>query len=308
MLDALTDFLGHLQDVSRRSEHTVKNYRRDLMQLHTFLSEKKHPGAKKLKKLDVFALRSFLAERHQKDKATSVARKLSAIRSIYRHAKKRGLITENPAERIESKKLPKSLPKSISVEEAAALCSEPDNSPLGLRDTALVELLYGSGLRISECTGLDLGDVSLSSRTVRVMGKGKKERVVPFHDACARALQAYVSAGRGALLAVAAASAKAGAPTALNHAFFLGARGGRLSPRVARRTLETLGLKVGARGRVHPHKLRHAFATHLLEGGADLRAIQELLGHASLGTTQRYTHVDVARLMRVYDAAHPHAS
>ncbi len=160
----------------------------------------------------------------------------------------------------------------------------------------MVELLYGSGLRVSELCGLDRAGVDLPGRWLRVLGKGRKERMVPFHDACAAALQAWLDQGRPALVT-----------DQSGDALFLGARGGRLHDREVRRFLARYGVEVGARGRVHPHMLRHAFATHLLEGGADLRAIQELLGHASLSTTQRYTHVDVARLTRVYDAAHPRA-
>ena len=165
-----------------------------------------------------------------------------------------------------------------------------------MREVAVIELLYGAGLRISELCGLGLGDVDIPARSVRVRGKGNKERMVPFHDVCAAALSTWLNQGRPIV-----------ATGASGDAFFLGARGKRIIDSELRRRLARLGVEAGARARVHPHKLRHSFATHLLEGGADLRGIQELLGHASLSTTQRYTHVDVARLTRVYDASHPRA-
>lgn len=291
-------FLTHLVHVKRASPHTVASYEKDLRQLHAWLVEKKHQAAKDTRALDVIALRGFLAARHQDDKVTTVMRKLSAIRSFLRHLVKEGRLTSSPADRIDSPKRPKSLPRAVSVDEAFALCDAPDlRTPTGVRDRAIVELLYGAGVRVSELCGLDLHDVDLSACHVRVLGKGRKERVVPFHEACAAALRAYLDDARPHLVDDAQAE----------DAFFVGARGKRLSDRVVRAQLARYGIEVGARGRVHPHKLRHAFATHLLEGGADLRGIQELLGHASLGTTQRYTHVDLARLMQVYDQAHPRA-
>ncbi len=300
--DAIAAWLAHLEHVERKSAHTLRNYANDAAQLRAFLVEKKHPGVANLAKLDVIALRGFLAARHHSDSTTSVLRKLSALRGLFAHAKKSKLIGASPAALLDSPKRPKALPRTVSVEEAFALCTAPalgaddEEREVPLRDRAVVELLYGSGLRVSELCGLDRADVDLAGRWLRVLGKGKKERMVPFHEACAHALRAWLDDGRPAL-----------ATDDSGDALLLGARGGRLADREVRRFLARYGVQVGARGRVHPHKLRHAFATHLLEGGADLRAIQELLGHASLSTTQRYTHVDVARLTRVYDAAHPRA-
>lgn len=293
----ITDFLHHLEHVRRLSGHTTANYGRDLEQLVTWLEEREHPAAEKLARLDTFALRGFLAERHKRDSNATVLRKLSALRTFLRWATKDRRIPVSPADVLDSPKRRKRLPRTVSVEEAFALCSAPDvSAPSGLRDTAVIELLYGAGLRVSELCGLDLTGLDLARTQVRVLGKGRKERVVPFHDACGEALRAWLERGRPALVA---------SPD--EPALFVGDRGRRLSDRVVRRFLNRYGVEVGARGRVHPHKLRHAFATHLLEGGADLRGIQELLGHASLGTTQRYTHVDAARLLRVYDDAHPRA-
>lgn len=293
----IEDFLTSLCHVRRVSPHTLAGYRRDLEQLYGWLVEKKHPATKSLVKLDAIALRGFLGSRYGKDQTTSVLRKLSAIRSFLKWAKRDKRIQQSPADLLDSPKRPKTLPRTVSVDEAFALCAAPDvTAPEGLRDVAVVELLYGSGLRVSELAGLDLDDVDLRSLSVRVLGKGRKERVVPFHDECKKALERWLDEGRPRLV-----------KDPEEKALFVGSRGRRLNDRVIRRHLERYGAEVGARGRVHPHKLRHAFATHLLEGGADLRGIQELLGHASLGTTQRYTHVDLARLMRVYDGAHPRA-
>lgn len=297
MEGAVAGFYEHLAHVKRASPHTLASYRRDLTQLHAWLVENKLPGAKDLARIDLYSLRGFLASRYKQDATTTVLRKLSAIRTFLRWAVKSRLLKSSPADALDSPKRPKTLPRTVSVDEAFALCGAPAaEGPAGLRDRAVIELLYGAGLRISELCQLDLDDVDLRQQSVRVLGKGKKERVVPFHDECAAALQRWLAEGRPALARVPA-----------HGGFFLGDRGGRLSDRVVRRFLHRYGIEVGARGRVHPHKLRHAFATHLLEGGADLRGIQELLGHASLGTTQRYTHVDLARLTRVYDAAHPRA-
>jgi integrase/recombinase XerC len=294
--DAMRGFLAHLEHVARKSAHTVRNYDVDLSQLRAFLAEKKHPAVGDLRKLDVIALRGFLADRHRKDATTSVLRKLSAVRSFLKYAKREKLIAESPAALLDSPKRPKTIPRTVSVDEAQALCETPKDTRHEWRDKAVVELLYGSGLRVSELCGLDIDDVDFAGRWVRVFGKGRKERLVPFHEQCARALEAWLAEGRPLL-----------ANERSERALFLGARGGRLLPSEVRRFLARFGVEVGARGRVHPHKLRHAFATHLLEEGADLRGIQELLGHASLSTTQRYTHVDVVRLQRVYDAAHPRA-
>jgi integrase/recombinase XerC len=290
---ALAAYLAHLEHVKRCSAHTLKSYAHDLSQLRAFLDVKRHPALADLRKLDVIALRGFLAERHRQDATMSVLRKLSAVRGFLKYAKKEKRIDTSPAALLDSPKRPKSLPKTVSEKEAAALCDVALGSAHtrhALRDRAVVELLYGAGLRVGELCALDVDDLKVAERSVRVVGKGNKERQVPFHDVCADALNAW--------LAVRTDGARA---------LFLGARGGRLDDREVRRFLSRYGLEVGAHGRVHPHKLRHAFATHLLEGGADLRGIQELLGHASLSTTQRYTHVDVKRLTRVYVDAHPRA-
>ncbi len=306
--EAVSAWLETLRHVRRVSPHTERAYEGDLATLRAFLVAKAPKVLKDIAVLDVYTLRGFLAARHGKDAPTSTGRRLSAIRGFLTFCRKQGVVAFSAADMIDAPKRPRPLPRSVSVDEAFALCAQPgkqqrnDEAPravddaVGVRDVAVIELLYGAGLRISELVGLDLGDVDIAGRSVRVLGKGSKERLVPFHDLCAAALQRWLDDGRPALATPSSASA-----------FFLGARGKRVIDSELRRRLARHGVEAGARSRVHPHKLRHSFATHLLEGGADLRGIQELLGHASLSTTQRYTHVDVARLTKVYDLAHPRA-
>jgi len=300
-------FLEHYQHVKRASQHTLRSYQNDIEQLAEFLRAKNHASAKDLRRLDAITLRSFLASRFKTDSTTTVLRKMSALRSFLRWAKIHKVISSSPADIIDNPKRPKTLPRTVSVDEAFALCEAPDlSTPKGLRDAAVIELLYGAGLRISELCNLDISDIDFKDQSVRVFGKGQKVRLVPFHAACSERISAYMKNARPTFLSkINKENIKKCALSI--QAVFLGARGGRLNDRAVRRFLSRYGIETGARGRVHPHKLRHAFATHLLEGGADLRGIQELLGHASLGTTQRYTHVDLARLTHVYDAAHPRA-
>ena len=296
MRDIVDSFLKHLSHVRRLSPHTTRNYARDLNQLLSWLEDKKHPGATQVEKIDVIAIRGFLASRHGRDKSRTVNRKLSAVRTFFRYCVRHQILEASPAEMIDSPKQPKDLPRALTVDEAFRFCSAPDvQEPSGIRDAAVIELLYATGIRVSELCALNLSDVDLKGAMIRVLGKGGKERVVPFHENCGRVLQAYLETGRPLLA------------RAHQDAFFLGNRGGRLHDRVIRRMLSDMSQQIGSTKRVHPHQLRHSFATHLLEGGADLRGIQELLGHASLGTTQRYTHVDLRRLMDVYDQAHPRA-
>lgn len=294
MLDALNAFLDFLAHERRVSPHTLKAYRQDLGLLHSFLVEKKLPGATDVRQLTLAALRSFVAQRHGQDESTTQARRISALRSFCRFCKRTARMADNPALQLVTPKRPKSIPKSLSVDEAFAAVEAPDgDGALGVRDHAILELLYGSGLRVAELCALDVEDVDLSGNSVRVMGKGSKERLVPVGSRSAAALHVWLPL-----------RAQLGPK---DNALFLNARGGRLTVRSVARHLARYGEQAGVRGRLHPHRMRHSFATHLLEGGADLRSIQELLGHSSLSTTQRYTRVDLDHLMRVYDAAHPHA-
>jgi integrase/recombinase XerC len=301
-------FASYLASERRGSAHTSKAYLTDLAQYAAHLAEKgvalvpSSPGA----------VRGFLASASAGCGAASIARKLSALRSFYRFLVREGLSPSNPARGVASPRLPRKLPEVLPEDEVAALVEAPERAVHGggpaagggrapallLRDRAFLELLYASGLRVSELTSLDLGDVDLAQGLVRVLGKRRKERVVPVGSLARQALRRWLDEGRPAL-----ADGGACAPRAL----FLNHRGGRLTARSVARRLDRAVLASGLPRHVHPHVLRHCFATHLLGNGADLRAIQEMLGHASLSTTQRYTHLDWKRLAEVYDRAHPRA-
>jgi integrase/recombinase XerC len=290
-------FAAHLTAEKRASVHTRRAYLADLAQYAAFLAEQ---GAA-LVPSSPLLVRAFVARAAGASGPASLARKLSTLRSFYRFLVREGLAPGNPARAVASPRRPKLLPKVLPEEEVVALIEAPPalEGPLALRDRAFLELLYASGLRVSELTGLDVGDVDLAQGLVRVLGKRRKERIVPFGGAAADAVKRWLDEGRPSL----AAEAK-GRPTS---ALFLNHRGGRLTARSVARRIEKWVLAAGLPRHVHPHVLRHSFATHLLGNGADLRGIQELLGHASLSTTQRYTHLDWKRLAEVYDRAHPRA-
>ena len=297
MRAAAQRFIEHLRDEVRASPQTVRAYRSDLAALCDYLDAAHHQAVADPRQLDALALRGFLAHRMGHCSSRTAARSLSAVRSLIRYLERTGAIARDPTLLIDAPRLPQGLPRPLDVDDAFALCEQPDRSTAeGARDAAIVELLYGSGLRVAELAGLDLESVDLTARQVRVLGKGRKERLVPFGDKAAQALVSYLPFRQ----------ARVAEPES-EHAMFLGARGRRIDQRVVRRAITRYGLAAGARGRVHPHRLRHSFATHLLEGGADLRGIQELLGHASLSTTQRYTKVSLEHLLAAYDKAHPRA-
>ncbi len=293
-------FVRYLETEVRASPHTSKAYLSDLARYAAHLRES---GASIVPSSPAL-VRGFLARAAAGAGAASLGRKLSTLRSFYRFLVREGLAPGNPARAVASPRRARKLPEVLPEEEVAALVEAPgDAAPgparaLALRDRAFMELLYASGLRVSELTGLDLDDVDLAQGLVRVLGKRSKERVVPFGRPAAEALRHWLGEGRPALIAPAASA---------GPALFLNRRGGRLSARSVARRIERWVLSSGLPRHVHPHVLRHCFATHLLGNGADLRGIQELLGHASLSTTQRYTHVDWKRLAEVYDRAHPRA-
>jgi integrase/recombinase XerC len=296
MHEWLDRFSVHLSTERHASAHTVDAYLSDLAQFAAYLQSSRQTTD--IREIDVRALRGFLARLHGSQEPSSVARKLASLRAFCKFLVRRGALSRNPAENIASPKQKKLLPRTLSVDEAFALVEAPEeDSAIAARDRALLELLYGGGLRVSELCGIDLDDLDRSGRTVRVRGKGNKERLVPFGEKAAKALGDYLGRRH--------AFGREGDRD--RQALFLNRFGGRLGPRAVQRLvgryLAAAGLPVGAT----PHTLRHAFATHLLGGGADLRGIQELLGHASLSTTQRYTHVSVEHLMEVYDRAHPRA-
>ncbi len=318
MKDILKDFLQHLRrrDVSR---HTVTAYENDVATFlkHTSQIRQKPVDALSPADVDAFAIRAFLGELHkQRISASSSARKLSAIRTFVKFLRREDLIEDDPSSLVAAPKKPQTIPAHLTIDEMSKLLEMPDAStPLGRRDRAILELFYASGLRLSELVGLGIEDVNLSSRIVRVLGKGKKERLVPFNTSTADALRAWMkdrSGASGATGALGASGAKGakGVFTArgVKAPLFLNYRGGRLSTRSVDRLVRRYVALCGAKFGISPHALRHSFATHLLANGADLRAIQELLGHARLSTTQRYTHVNAAQLIEVYKKSHPRAN
>jgi integrase/recombinase XerC len=295
--DEVRRFERWLAGERRASPETRRAYLADLSGYVAYLGEM--GGA--VVPSSPMAVRGWLGREAAACGPTTIGRKLSTVRSFYRFLVKERLTDSNPARAVQAPRRPKRLPEVLPEADVAVLLEAPaEPGPLSLRDHAFLELLYSSGLRVSELTGLDLDDLDLAEGLVRVLGKGRKERVVPVGGPARNALRRWIDEGRPVLLAGPDAARARGA-------LFVNYRGGRLTPRsVARR----LDLRVGAAGlpgHVHPHVLRHCFATHLLGNGADLRGIQELLGHASLSTTQRYTHLDWKRLAEVYDRAHPRA-
>jgi len=291
MQPLIEKFATYIADERNLSPHTRAAYLRDLSEFHLFLERHGGSGKEALLRLDSLLLRRYLAELHKRNQRSSIARKLSTLRTFFRYLVREGQLPSNPAEGLSTPKLNRYLPKTLSVDEATALMERGyGSSVLDLRDRAIVELFYSSGLRVSELTGLDVGSLDLREKLVRVLGKGRKERILPIGRKAHEAISAYLQ--------------DRGMPDA-EDPLFLNARGGRLTPRSVQRNLKTRLIKAGLIKDISPHALRHSFATHLLDGGADLRAIQELLGHASLSTTQKYTQVSVDQLMSVYDKAHP---
>jgi integrase/recombinase XerC len=294
-------YLEHLQGERQLSPQTLRAYEHDLVTFHEFLCRDflgKEPDAVRPQDVDALAVRSFLAALTRKNLGKrSQGRALSAVRSLFRFACREGILEANPAQGVRTPKAPKTLPRHLRPGEVESLIEAPEgDEPLVRRDRAILELLYAAGLRVSELVGLDWTDVDLTGRVVRVLGKGSKERMVPFGRPAAESLRRWLEVWE-----TVRAQGENGEPVFLNR------QGGRLTDRSVRRVIDKwVDAAAVARG-VHPHTLRHTFATHLLEGGADLRAIQELLGHSSLSTTQRYTHLEVDRLLAVYRGAHPRA-
>ncbi len=268
------------------SEHTLRAYQADISEFLIFMD-------KKLLEVDNLDIRSFLASLHHKNlKKSSISRKLASIRSFFKYMHREGFIKKNPAKLVSSPKVPKSLPKFLTVDEVFMLMDAPEGEAfIPARDKAMCELLYSSGLRVSELTSLDVGDLDIKEFLIRVMGKGQKERILPIGGQAMEALRHYLPE-RISL-------------KKKSSALFLNTRGGRLTQRSVQRILLKYSRMINLKGDLSPHVLRHTFATHLLHGGADLRSIQELLGHSSLSTTQKYTHVDIEHLAEVYDKAHP---
>jgi integrase/recombinase XerC len=303
-VDLLQQFIHYLSAEKNSSPHTCRCYQKDLEEFENFLrsqggeiSLRKKPDAEKV---DRMVIRKYLSLLHRKNKKSSIARKISTLRSFFRYLMRERLLSSNPAKAVSTPKVEKYLPATLTVDEAFRLMESPNRSPekhsaaeVGkrtVRDRAILELLYSSGLRVGELVGLNLKHLDLRLGIVRVMGKGRKERIVPIGHKAIEALDAYLG--------------RRGAPSG-DAPLFINPRGGRLTSRSVGRLIKQYTRRSGIVRKVSPHSLRHSFATHLLDAGADIREIQEMLGHASLSTTQRYIHVSPGKLMEVYDRAHP---
>jgi integrase/recombinase XerC len=303
-------YLDYLRLQKNASPHTLRNYESDLQQFlscltHTLEGEPRPEPA--LEQIDNLTIREFLGVLYQKgNKKASVARKLATLRSFMKFLSAQGSMESNPAKIVASPKLDSRLPDYLTIESVTDLVEAPDtSSDLGKRDRSMLELLYGSGLRVSELVGLNVGDLSLGEGLLKVVGKGRKERIVPFGGRAAEALRNYLEVRGKSLKVSRHTKTKRSKPS--GEALFLNFRGERITGRSIGNIVDHHVGRLAQRLKVHPHTLRHTFATHLLSAGADLRAIQELLGHESLSTTQKYTHVSVEQLVRVYQSCHPRA-
>jgi integrase/recombinase XerC len=288
----IEEFLAHLETERRLSPHTISNYRRDLKGVVEYC---KLAGLTDWRSLDAQHVRSWVAKRHRQGiGGRSLARALSALRSFLQYLMRENRLKVNVAKGVRAPKSARKLPEPLDADEMARLLSVSDDSPLAIRDLAMLELMYSSGLRLAELVSLNLGDVDLADGSVPVTGKGGKGRIVPVgqyaHDALQRWLKTRVTLANTQELAL-----------------FVSKQGKRITPRAVQQRFRQWGVRQGLDSRVHPHKLRHAFASHLLESSGDLRAVQELLGHADISTTQIYTHLDFQHLADVYDKAHPRA-
>lgn len=307
MTDLIERYVNYLQYERNASPHTIRNYRSDLEQFRAFLAGGDADATVEVGSIDAFRVRAYLAFLYQKErKKTSVARKLATLRAFFKFLGREHVLAENPAASVSTPKLVRTLPRIMSEEEMnglldrlgeAAKAGSPGPDAALLRDRAILELLYASGLRVSELVGLDLRAVSFGDGMVLVRGKGRKERIVPFGSKAKQALTDYLPAREKLLW-----ENKTGSP-----ALFLNAHGRRLTARSVDRLVKKYVRRFAPGVKASPHSLRHAFASHLLTEGADLRAIQEMLGHASLSTTQKYTQVSIKQLIDVYDRTHPKA-
>jgi integrase/recombinase XerC len=290
---AVADFICHLRE-RNASPHTIKAYSRDLALFAAYA------GSRGWKQIDHITVRGFLSQLYERGLSkTSVARALAAVRSLYRWLAREGVVEQNPAKLVATPKLPKKLPRVPTIEEMNSVIDGqmPEVAAFPERDRLMLELLYGCGIRNSELTGINLDDIRLSAEAILIRGKGKKERYVPFGDSVKAALATYLPERQKLLEATSKHST----------ALLINQRGGRLTTRSVGRIIKNIAVAKGLSPDVHPHTLRHAFGTHMLEEGADLRAIQELLGHERLATTQRYTQLSMKHVLQVYDQTHPRA-
>lgn len=304
LANLIEEFVHYLGSQKGYSDHTIRSYRNDLRQFLNFVTEKKktsvpeeesQPG---LESIDFLLIREYLGDLFGRYKRTTIARKLSAVRAFFYFLEKKGANISNPAADISTPRLGKYIPTHLPVDEMFRLLEGPDRGkPLGLRDLAILEVLYSCGIRVAELAGLNLSSIDYDQRLIRVLGKGNKERIVPIGRKALHAVKNYIEATMPLR--------KKGEGDAEDAPLFINNRGGRLTTRSIGRIVKRYGIQCGLITEISPHSLRHTFATHLLNGGADLRSVQELLGHVSLSTTQKYTHVSLDRLMEVYDKAHP---
>jgi len=312
LLETVREFLQFLKLNRNASPHTVRAYDTDLTQFLEFLGEQLgvKPSRVPVTAFDAAATRGFLGSLHDRGNSrSSVARRLAALRTFARYLVREGQAADDPTQVVGSPRKEQTLPRHLDLTQMDSVLDTADTSmPAGRRNRAILELFYASGLRLSELVGLDIEDVNVSGRVVRVRGKGDKERLVPFNHSTAEAIKAMLQDARS--LPEAPPRRRAGTSgkhARRRHALFLNQRGGRLTTRSVDRIVRQAARAAGVPGGISPHALRHTFATHLLQAGADLRVIQEMLGHSRLSTTQRYTHLDVGYLMDVYRASHPRA-
>jgi len=305
MQEHIDNFMQHLKYERNLSEHTLRNYESDLLQFYNHVAPPDKEGKRRqvdVRDIDNLTIREFMAVLYERrKKKSSIHRKIAALRTFFRFLCREGLLEINPARLVASPRVERKLPNHLSIQEMIAFIETPESDTvLGKRDRAILELLYASGVRVSELVNLNLRDIDFVNQTVRVKGKGRKERIVPFGDHARAALETYLGV-RGELLAEAD-------PERLDPlAVFMNYQGTRITTRSVGRMVDKHVKRCADLHHISPHSLRHSFATHLLDAGADLRTIQELLGHARLSTTQQYTHVSMDRLMDVYDRAHPKA-
>jgi len=301
--DLIEQFIEYLRHQKRYSLHTIRNYQIDLRQFSEFVAlrearsegENSDPG---IGMIDSQVIRTYLGSLYGRFRRSTIARKLSAVRSFFLFLERKGLTKRNPAADIATPKLEKYMPTYLLVDEVFRLLERPEKEkPLGLRDLAILEVLYSCGFRVSELEALTISSIDFDERLVRVIGKGDKERIVPIGRQALQAVRNYLEATQYLR--------RRNVYISRDEPLFINFRGGALSGRSIGRIIKKYAIESGLTADVSPHSMRHTFATHLLDGGADLRAVQELLGHESLSTTQKYTHVSLDRLMEVYDKAHP---
>ncbi len=294
LAQSIVAFLAYLQDVRQLSTHTLTNYRRDLASLQDFCAAK---GLDNPDKLQESHIRQWVTGMHRRGLAgSSIQRALSATRSYFNYLGRQAGYPRNPAAAVQAPRQPRKLPRTLDADQVEHYLAQQDDSPVGRRDLAMAELFYSSGLRLAELAAVDIDDIDRESQLLTVTGKGSKTRTVPVGRAALKAIENW--------LAVRPATA---ADDDSARALFTSSRGGRISERNIQSRLRLMGRKSGMRQDVHPHMLRHSFASHMLDSSGDLRAVQELLGHANIATTQIYTHLDFQHLAKVYDAAHPRA-